>query len=67
MKLKFREDKISRMESLVAERMPVDSYLLEENNALREEIQISRAKVDMNPEVTRFPAKNMRLSEELRR
>lgn len=72
MMLKFREDKICRMESLVAEvsrrqNQPVDSYLLEENNTLKEEIGILRANVDRNPEVTRFAFENIKLSEELKR
>lgn len=46
---------------------PVDTYLLEENSALSEEIQLLRAKVDRNPEVTRFAVENIRLLEQLRR
>ncbi|KAM0008652.1 putative plus-end-directed kinesin ATPase [Helianthus debilis subsp. tardiflorus] len=67
MMLKFREDKIQRMESVVAGSIPADSYLLEENNMLTEEIQMLRAKVDKNPEVTRFALENIRLLEQLRR
>ncbi|XP_024966064.1 kinesin-like protein KIN-12D [Cynara cardunculus var. scolymus] len=67
MMLKFREDKIQRMESLLAGSIPADSYLLEENNTLSEEIRILRAKVDRNPEVTRFAVENIRLLEQLRR
>nr|GEU36893.1 kinesin-like protein KIN-12D [Tanacetum cinerariifolium] len=66
MMLKFREDKISRLESLLDGSTPVDSYLLEENNTLREEISIFRAKVDRNPEVTRFAVENIRLSAQLK-
>lgn len=67
MMLKFREDKIQRMESLVGGLMPADAYLLEENSALTEEIQLLQAKVDRNPEVTRFALENIRLLEQLRR
>ncbi|KAJ0935722.1 putative plus-end-directed kinesin ATPase [Helianthus annuus] len=67
MMLKFREDKIQRMESVVAGSIPADSYLLQENNMLTEEIQMLRAKVDKNPEVTRFALENIRLLEQLRR
>ncbi|KAK9077288.1 hypothetical protein SSX86_005625 [Deinandra increscens subsp. villosa] len=67
MMLKFREDKIQKMESVLAGSMPADSYLLEENNMLSEEIQMLRAKVDRNPEVTRFALENIRLLEQLRR
>ncbi|XP_059314093.1 kinesin-like protein KIN-12D [Lycium ferocissimum] len=67
MRLKFREERIQRMESLVNGKIPADSYLLEENKALTEEIQLLHAKVDRNPEVTRFACENIRLLEELRR
>ena len=67
MMLKFREDKIQRMESLLSGSIPADSYLLEENNTLSEEIRILRAKVDRNPEVTRFAVENIRLLEQLKR
>ncbi|KAI3497334.1 hypothetical protein L1887_39873 [Cichorium endivia] len=67
MMLKFREDKIHRMKTLLAGSIPVDSYLQEENSMLTEEIQMLRAKVDRNPEVTRFALENIRLLEQLRR
>ncbi|KAD4179211.1 hypothetical protein E3N88_27802 [Mikania micrantha] len=67
MMLKFREDKIQRLESALSGSIPADSYLLEENNMLNEEIQMLRAKVDRNPEVTRFALENIRLLEQLRR
>lgn len=67
MMVKFREEKIQRMESLVNGLIPADSYLLEENSALTEEIQLLQAKVDRNPEVTRFACENIRLLEQLRR
>ncbi|KAA8545899.1 hypothetical protein F0562_020650 [Nyssa sinensis] len=67
MMLKFREDKIQRMESLLGGLIPADAYLMEENGALSEEIQLLRAKVDRNPEVTRFALENIRLLEQLRR
>lgn len=67
MMLKFREVKIQRMESVVSGAIPADSYLLEENKMLIEEIQMLRAKVDRNPEVTRFALENIRLLEQVRR
>jgi len=67
MMLKFREDKIHRMESLLDGHLPPDSYLLEENNAQSEEIQLLQARIDKNPEVTRFALENIRLSDQLRR
>ncbi|GMJ12777.1 phragmoplast orienting kinesin 2 [Hibiscus trionum] len=67
MMLRFREDKIQRMESLVRGLLPADSFLLEENKALSEEIQLLQSKVDKNPEVTRFALENIRLLNQLRR
>ncbi|KAI3509543.1 hypothetical protein L1887_24905 [Cichorium endivia] len=67
MMLKFREDKIQRMESLLAGSLTVDSYLLQENKMVNEENKILRGKVDRNPEVTRFAVENIRLLEQLRR
>ncbi|XVE93307.1 hypothetical protein REPUB_Repub01dG0180300 [Reevesia pubescens] len=67
MMLRFREDKIQRMESLVRGSLPADSFLFEENKALYEEIQLLQAKVDKNPEVTRFALENIRLLDQLRR
>lgn len=55
------------MESLLEGQMPIDSYLLEEKASLSEEIQLLRAKVDRNPEVTRFALENIRLLDQLRR
>lgn len=65
--LKFREDKIQRMESLLGGSIPAETYLLEENKSLSEEIQLLRAKIDKNPEVTRFAIENIRLLDQLRR
>lgn len=67
MMLKFREDKIQRMESLPGGLMSADDYLVEENSALSEEIQVLRSKIDKNPEVTRFAAENIRLLNDVRR
>ncbi|XP_043711604.1 kinesin-like protein KIN-12D isoform X3 [Telopea speciosissima] len=67
MMLKFREDKIRGMESLIGGLMPYDTYLLEENRALSKEIELLQAGIDRNPEVTRFAMENIRLLDQLRR
>lgn len=67
MMLRFREDKIKRLESLVNGSLPAESYLIEENRALSEEIQLLQSKLDRNPEVTRFASENIRLLDQLRR
>ncbi|GAV81504.1 Kinesin domain-containing protein/Kinesin-relat_1 domain-containing protein [Cephalotus follicularis] len=67
MMLRFREDKILRMESLLGGSLPPESFLLEENRLLTEEIQLLQSKIDKNPEVTRFALENIRLLDQLRR
>ncbi|XP_031480769.1 kinesin-like protein KIN-12F isoform X2 [Nymphaea colorata] len=67
MMLRFREDKIQRMKSLVDSLMPSDVYLLQEKNALTEELELLRNRVDRNPEVTRFAMENIRLLEQLKK
>jgi hypothetical protein len=66
MLLKFREEKIHRDEALVQDKLPGESYLLEENKALSEEIELLRARIEKNPEVTRFALENIRLSNQLK-
>uniref|UniRef100_J3NEL5 Kinesin motor domain-containing protein n=1 Tax=Oryza brachyantha TaxID=4533 RepID=J3NEL5_ORYBR len=66
MMLKFRDDKVHRMEALVHDKLPAESYLLEENSALLKEIDLLRANIDKNPEVTRFALENIRLSNKLK-
>ncbi|KAF4366869.1 hypothetical protein F8388_013934 [Cannabis sativa] len=67
MMLRFREDKIRRQEALVNGSIPAEIYLQEETRALSEEIQLLQAKLDKNPEVTRFALENIRLLDQLRR
>ncbi|KAK7319825.1 hypothetical protein RJT34_04553 [Clitoria ternatea] len=67
MMLRFREDKIHRLESQLDGSIPTDIFLLEENKALSDEIQILQGKLDRNPEVTRFAVENIRLLDQLRR
>ncbi|KAJ3685500.1 hypothetical protein LUZ61_014664 [Rhynchospora tenuis] len=67
MMLKFREDKINRMEDLVKGEISPDLYLVEDNKALTKEIELLRTRVDRNPEVTRFALENIRLLDQIRR
>ena len=67
MMLRFREDKIQRMESVINGSISSETYLLEENRALSEEIHLLQVKLDINPEVTRFALENIRLLDQLRR
>ncbi|KOM31824.1 hypothetical protein LR48_Vigan01g138000 [Vigna angularis] len=67
MMLRFREDKIRRLESRLDGSIPTDTFLREENKRLSEENQILQGKLDRNPEVTRFAVENIRLLDQLRR
>ncbi|XP_024380241.1 uncharacterized protein [Physcomitrium patens] len=67
MLLRFREDKIKRLEALSAGIVPADMYLRQEKDSLTNELQLIQAKVDRNPELTRFAMENIRLMEQLRR
>ncbi|KAF9619035.1 hypothetical protein IFM89_004379 [Coptis chinensis] len=64
--LRFREEKIKRLELLADGLVSGDEYLIEENNALLEEIQVLQARIDRSPELTRFALENIRLIEQLR-
>ncbi|XP_039802585.1 kinesin-like protein KIN-12F isoform X4 [Panicum virgatum] len=67
MMLKFRDEKIHRMDALVNKKLPAESYLLEENKTLSQEIDLLKERQDKNPEVTRFALENIRLSSQLKR
>lgn len=64
--LRFRDDKIRRLEGLVAGKIPVDNHLVEENKQLAEELKLVRTQIDRNPELTRFAMENIRLQEQVR-
>ncbi|CAK9206237.1 unnamed protein product [Sphagnum troendelagicum] len=63
--LRFREDKIRRLESLSKGLLSMDSHLEEEKQMLMQELQLMREKVDRNPELTRFAMENIRLLDQL--
>ncbi|KAI5074408.1 hypothetical protein GOP47_0010892 [Adiantum capillus-veneris] len=67
MMLRFREDKIKRMEALLGGLISPETYLSNERDSLLEEVQILRTRLERNPEVTRFAMENIRLQEELHR
>ncbi|RXH71733.1 hypothetical protein DVH24_025234 [Malus domestica] len=64
--LRFREDKIKQLELLTDGMLSAEKYLMEENKALLEEIQLRQARIDSNPELTRYAAENFRLLEQLK-
>ncbi|XP_052187875.1 kinesin-like protein KIN-12E [Diospyros lotus] len=67
MRLRFREAGIKRLEAVAAGKISAESHLLMEKDELLKEIEVLRAQVDRNQEVTRFAMENLRLKEEIRR
>lgn len=65
--LRFREEKMKRMETLSDGAVTTDTYLVEERNAALKELQLLRDEKGCNPEVTKFAMENMRLQEQLRK
>ncbi|KAL7178397.1 hypothetical protein ACSBR2_031527 [Camellia fascicularis] len=66
MVLRFREEKIKRLELFADGLVSADKYLMGEDNNLKEEIQLLQERIDRNPEVTRFALENIRLLDQLR-
>lgn len=66
MMLRFREEKIKRLEFLADGIFSTDKYLIEENKALVEEIHLLKERIDKNPELAKFATENARLLEQLR-
>ncbi|KAL7104710.1 hypothetical protein ACP275_07G001000 [Erythranthe tilingii] len=64
--LKFREEKINRLELLLDGLVSDDKFYLDNNNALREENLLLQAKIERNPEVIRLGSENIRLLEQIR-
>lgn len=67
MLLRFREDKITRLEALSVGITSADMYLRQERDWLMSELRLIQEKADRNPELTRFAMENIRLLEQLRR
>ncbi|XP_043725080.1 kinesin-like protein KIN-12E isoform X2 [Telopea speciosissima] len=66
MMLRLTGEKIKRLELLADGLVSGDQYLMEENSVLSKEIQLLQARIDRNPELTRFSLENMRLLDHLR-
>ncbi|XP_011100690.1 kinesin-like protein KIN-12C isoform X1 [Sesamum indicum] len=66
MMVRFREEKIKRLEVLLDGLISADKFYLDENNALKEENMMLRAKTERNSEVTHFTLENIRLREQIR-
>lgn len=58
MMLRFREERIKRLELIANGIISTDNYLVDENNAVMEEIQQLKARIDGNPHMTGFAPDN---------
>ena len=52
--LKFREDKIRRLEALSKGMVTTDACLIEERNAALQELELVRSQQPCNPELTKY-------------
>lgn len=67
MRLKFREDRIKRLEQVASGKLSAEAHLLQERESLVKELEVLRNQLDRNPEITKFAMENLQLKEELRR
>lgn len=67
MRLRFREDRIKRLEQLASGKLSAEAHLLQEKEDLMKEIEALRNQLERNPEITRFAMENLQLKEEIRR
>ncbi|GLU19100.1 hypothetical protein SLE2022_353660 [Rubroshorea leprosula] len=67
MRLRFREAGIKRLEAVASGKISAEAHFLKEKEEYLKEIEVLRAQVDRNQEVTRFAMENLRLKEEIRR
>ncbi|KAK6144159.1 hypothetical protein DH2020_020979 [Rehmannia glutinosa] len=67
MRLRFREAGVKRLEAVASGKISAEIHLVKEREEHLKEIEVLRAQVDRNQEVTRFAMENLRLKEEIRR
>ncbi|CAM0876271.1 unnamed protein product [Alopecurus aequalis] len=67
MRLRFREDRIKRLEQLASGKLSAEAHLLQEKESLVKEIEALQSQLERNPEITRFAMENLQLKEDLRR
>lgn len=63
--LEIRDEKINQLELLTDRMLSAEKYLMHENKNLLEEVQLLRARIDRNPELTQFSVEDNRLQENL--
>ncbi|XP_062214569.1 kinesin-like protein KIN-12G [Phragmites australis] len=67
MRLKFREERIKRLEQVASGKLSAEAHLLQDKEDLTKELEVLRSQLDRNPEITKFAMENLQLKEELRR
>ncbi|KAL0789892.1 hypothetical protein Bca101_006138 [Brassica carinata] len=67
MMLKLRDSAIKSLQGVASGKISVEAHLQKEKADLLKEIEVLRAQVDRNQEVTKFATENLRLKEEIRR
>ncbi|CAA7048550.1 unnamed protein product [Microthlaspi erraticum] len=67
MMLKLRDSAIKSLQGVASGKISVEAHLQKEKTDLLKEIEVLRAQVDRNQEVTKFATENLRLKEEIRR
>ncbi|XP_010535741.1 PREDICTED: kinesin-like protein KIN-12E [Tarenaya hassleriana] len=65
--LKLRDSAIKRLEAVASGKISAETHLQKEKDDCLKEIEVLRAKVNRNQEVTKFAMENLRLKEEIRR
>ncbi|KAM3323981.1 kinesin-like protein KIN-12C isoform X2 [Capsicum chacoense] len=64
--MKLRDVNLDQLESLGNGIISADSFVLEENNTLKDQIQITEARTERNPGLTRLAYENISLLKQLR-
>ncbi|CAM0906969.1 unnamed protein product [Alopecurus aequalis] len=64
--LKLRDEKLRRLHLLADDLVPSDGYLVDENAAMLQEIQLLQKQINENPQLTQFAFENKRLIEQVR-
>lgn len=67
MMLKLRDSAIKSLQGVASGKISVEGHVQKEKADLLKEIEVLRAQVDRNHEVTKFATENLRLKEEIRR
>lgn len=66
MMLSLRDEKIKCLELLADGLISADKYLLDENNALRKEIEVLKERIQKNPDLVKMTLEKNRVLDQLR-